>query len=328
MAQGVKRRGHIHHSILRGNKRMQLKDFMDIKIQHINIFLTVAEMGNLTRASEYLHLSASMLSKNIKIFERELGLQLFIHSKKKLTLTPAGRVLAEDMRRATNLIKNSIEVAHMRQAEQTKPIILGASDICDPEIYLLPLTKHFSSKNARFKYFLEFYSLSSLLQKLLSKEIDIAFPSLFEKETFDRIDGIESEIIARYPLTVDISFSNPMAQKGSLSIADLKEMNFIIPSPFLVPEYENKVLMPLCNKYDYKPKIKRYTDSTSAMIFNLQDENDILLIDCTVKSITGYKRIPLEDTESGILIAWRKDSTVDVLMFVKETIEYWKSEAK
>jgi DNA-binding transcriptional LysR family regulator len=307
---------------------MQRIDFMDIKIQHINIFLTIAEMGSLIRASEYLHLSASMLSKNIKIFEHELGLELFIHSKKKLILSPAGKVLVDDLRTAVNLIKNSIEAAHMQQAEQTKPIILGASDICNPEIYLLPSIEHFLSQNIGFKYFIELFPLSSLLQKLLTKEIDVAFSSFFEKETFDRIADLENEVIFRCPLTVDVSLSNPLAQKDSLSIADLKEMNFIIPSPFLVPQYENKVLTPMCNKYNYKPKIKRYTNSTNAMIFNLQDENDILLVDYTVKPITGFKRIPLEDTESGVLLAWRKDSDADVLMFVKETIRNWKSQTK
>jgi hypothetical protein len=55
----------------------------------------------------------------------------------------------------------------------------------------------------------------------------------------------------------------------------------------------------------------------------LVDENALC-----VKSIAGFKRIPLEDAESWVLLAWHKDSAMDVIIFVREAIKYRKSQTK
>lgn len=302
-------------------------DFLNIKFQQIQMFLAVAEMESIKRAAEYLHLSQSMLSKNIQLFENELGLVLFVRSKKRLYLTPAGRILAEEFRAASNLIQNAIIKAHNQQSEQMKPIIIGIPDSVNPEKYALPSIHNFSAVSEKFKYYIEFFPIQKLPQKLLSKEIDVAFSTLFEKDTFSQIDGLQCEVIATFPLTVSMFPGNQLTQKEKISVADLKGMYFILPSPFVIPDYESNILTPLCDKYGYKPKVAYYTVSTSvdAIALNLQSINDVFISDCCMKDIPKLKRIPLEATESGVIIAWRKDLNNVVTHFVNETIDYWKT---
>lgn len=57
----------------------------------IRYFVSVAQLENVSKAAELLHLSQSSLSKNIAKLESELGMALFERSGKKIILTEQGR---------------------------------------------------------------------------------------------------------------------------------------------------------------------------------------------------------------------------------------------
>lgn len=71
---------------------------MDIRV--LTYFLAVAREGTITRAAESLHIAQPSLSKQLMELEDELGKQLFIRGKRKITLTNEGLLLrrrAEDI---------------------------------------------------------------------------------------------------------------------------------------------------------------------------------------------------------------------------------------
>ena len=71
---------------------------MDIRI--LRYFLAVAREENITRAAESLHIAQPSLSKQLMELEQELGKQLLIRGKRKITLTEEGILLrkrAEDI---------------------------------------------------------------------------------------------------------------------------------------------------------------------------------------------------------------------------------------
>ncbi|WP_327179718.1 LysR family transcriptional regulator [Streptomyces sp. NBC_01335] len=68
---------------------------MDIDTRLLRYFATVAEEGHLTRAAERLFISQPALTKQIKQLETQLGVELFTRSRTGMSLTDAGRVLAE-----------------------------------------------------------------------------------------------------------------------------------------------------------------------------------------------------------------------------------------
>lgn len=55
---------------------------MDIDLNLFKTFYTVANIGNITKASQVLYVSQPAVTKSIKALEKELGGKLFIRTKK------------------------------------------------------------------------------------------------------------------------------------------------------------------------------------------------------------------------------------------------------
>ena len=64
---------------------------MDIKT--LKNFITIAENGSICKAAKELHMSQPPLSKQIKLLEDELNVQLFDRSTRGVELTNEGRLL-------------------------------------------------------------------------------------------------------------------------------------------------------------------------------------------------------------------------------------------
>jgi LysR family transcriptional regulator, benzoate and cis,cis-muconate-responsive activator of ben and cat genes len=88
----------------------------------LRLMVVLAEELHFGRASERLHVSQPALSGTLKLLESDLGVRLFKRSSRKVELTEAGQVLANEAQR---LIKES---------EQAVALVRGSS----PEI-LVPL---------------------------------------------------------------------------------------------------------------------------------------------------------------------------------------------
>ena len=83
---------------------------MDLRSLHY--FTVVAEELNFTRAAERLNMSQPPLSSQIKGLEEELGVQLFIRGKRRLTMTEAGSLLYRRARQLLELSEQTQQEIH------------------------------------------------------------------------------------------------------------------------------------------------------------------------------------------------------------------------
>lgn len=66
---------------------------LKIDLRQLNTFLTIAERGSFSRASEVLFIAQPALSRQIRLLEDALGLQVFIRYGRGVVLTTAGKLL-------------------------------------------------------------------------------------------------------------------------------------------------------------------------------------------------------------------------------------------
>jgi len=67
-------------------------------LRHVRTFVTVAEVGTVSKAAERLHTAQPALSRQLATLEREFGVQLFDRIGRRLKLTGAGERLLIDCR--------------------------------------------------------------------------------------------------------------------------------------------------------------------------------------------------------------------------------------
>ena len=63
-----------------------------MEIKQIQYFLSVVETGSFSAAADDLYISQSSLSKQIISLEKVLDVQLFDRSKRRISLTDAGKI--------------------------------------------------------------------------------------------------------------------------------------------------------------------------------------------------------------------------------------------
>lgn len=66
-----------------------------MELSDLHIFRTVAREGGITRAAEKLNRVQSNVTTRVRQFEEKLGVDLFIRSGRRLTLSPAGNTLLD-----------------------------------------------------------------------------------------------------------------------------------------------------------------------------------------------------------------------------------------
>lgn len=99
---------------------------MDFK--KLKYFLTVVEKGNITKAAEALYISQSPLSHQLKIFEQELGVQLFQKARHTIKLTDYGQLLYERGSAILAMVEQTnAEIKAMKEVSQETLFIGNAT---------------------------------------------------------------------------------------------------------------------------------------------------------------------------------------------------------
>ena len=101
-------------------------------LTQLRSFVTVAQLGHLTRAAESLHLSQPALSGHIRALEEQFGVTLFERSSTGMTLTPAGRRLVAEATQIIDAVRHLQHSAQELRGEPTGNLKLGT--VLDPSV--------------------------------------------------------------------------------------------------------------------------------------------------------------------------------------------------
>lgn len=94
--------------------------------RQLEYFLEVARTLNFSKAAENLFVSQSTLSKAIAMLEAELGAVLFVRDRHKVSLTPAGAVLATNLPRLQEDLARTIDLVQEVKEGMRGRLAIGA----------------------------------------------------------------------------------------------------------------------------------------------------------------------------------------------------------
>jgi DNA-binding transcriptional LysR family regulator len=96
-------------------------------LRHARTFVTVAELGTVSRAAQQLRIAQPALSRQIGDLERELGIRLFDRIGRRLALTSEGEQFLGDCRGLLNYASSVGERAQLLRQGDTGVLKLAAS---------------------------------------------------------------------------------------------------------------------------------------------------------------------------------------------------------
>lgn len=99
-----------------------------IETRLLQYFLTVAQELNITKAAESLFITQPTLSKQMMELEQQLGKQLFIRGKRKLTLTEEGEYLRDRAKEILELLNNTEAAFHTDEQTLRGHIAIGCGE--------------------------------------------------------------------------------------------------------------------------------------------------------------------------------------------------------
>lgn len=196
-----------------------------MELRQLTYFVGVAETLHFGHAARQLFVSQSALSQQIKLLERELGVDLFDRVKRtkwhQVELTQAGALFLVDAKNILHLSEQAIQ--HVRQVE-TKPsaITLGVFKLILPEriMGMLDLfAAHFPSLSVKL---IELPNTTQVQEWVATDRVDLGMTVLPLVH-----EGLSATTYAEVNYTILMNRNHPLASQSGIRLEQLQGQKWI-----------------------------------------------------------------------------------------------------
>lgn len=200
-------------------------------IKQIECFVHLAETLNFSRTADFLFITQPTVTHQINTLEDELGLKLFVRTKRKVELTPAGISFYNDMKEV--LTKINIAVAKAKQFAHTFESNISIGYEGNVEVKYLPdILRAFKDKFSHAHIYLKIADHKEKRNLFTNNNFDLIFAV---KESIDDLpDAVYAELFTGRFVCV-LPKDHPLARQSLIKIDDLKDYSLILLDPMKCP---------------------------------------------------------------------------------------------
>ena len=190
-----------------------------LQLEH---FLAVVEEGTFTRAAERVRRTQPAVSLSIKKLEEEVGRPLFARDVHEISLTEAGRVLADYARRMVGLRDDAMREMTKLNAMKAGSLTVAAHEAA--AVYLLPAAlRRYVQQFPDIKVGIYRSRLEEIPRQVMDRQVDVGFvkeaPSFHELQCVD-VHSDEMISIA--------SPTHPLSGRGRVTLSDVSCEQFVL----------------------------------------------------------------------------------------------------
>lgn len=197
---------------------------MRITLKQLEVFISVAQEGNVTRAAGLLNITQSATSMALSDFETQLGRKLFDRVGKRLQLNDTGRLL---LPKAIDTVARATEIEQLARDDNALigTLRIGASLTIGN--YVMPgILGTFMKNHRNSQLQLDVGNTRHIVQAIEQFDIDVGFIEGFCHEpNIEVIPWCEDELV------IFASPDHELAQKKTISEKDLASADWILREP-------------------------------------------------------------------------------------------------
>ncbi len=283
----------------------------------LRYFCETCRCHSITGAAKELFVTQPAISLAIKDLEEEFKITLFTRINNKLILTDDGARFYE---KAIYILEYCSDMQlELSKSNKKQPVKIGIPPILSGIIFLDMLEKYMR-KYPDFKVSLEEFGSVRACDMVMEDSLDLA---LVNMEMYN-IDRLDSCVLLHDKLVFCVSQNHPLADRESITVADLDNRDIIL---FNKDSVQNMMLKSKFETYKIQPNIVMQASQLYTMInFIKSGKTGCFLYNSTMREFPQYKAVPLEPPlKTDIGIVWKKGRYITAQMqrFISFAKEYY-----
>ncbi len=202
--------------------------------KNLQYFTAIAKEQSLSGAARFLGVSQPTLSVFLSDLEQDLNIDLFVRNKKKLFLTPAGRIYLDAAEKILQLQDQTIQTIHRMTHDPIQSIIVGATPLRG-SIMVAQVFPQFSRLYPNVRLEIKEAYMSDLRSHVKNGLVSFSLGSCYDSDDpdFDFITVSKEEVILAVPAFHPLAaLAAPPGEKlSSVEIRQLADTPFVLLSP-------------------------------------------------------------------------------------------------
>ena len=298
-----------------------------MELRRIRYFVTVAEELSFSRAARILHVAQPSLSKQIKLLENELEVELFDRSRRAIRLTEAGRLLLDDAHLLLRDVDSTMKRVRRAGAAQVGHLTIDfAPSVCS--MVLPGVLRAFRADHPEVVLTLRESTPDRMVEALVSGVTDVAV--LYFAFSSDGIDqAIDGAPVLRAPFLAALPEGHRLAGATDLRVADFAHENFVLPFGYPDTGLHDKVVS-LCEGAGFTPRVVQEAWLMQTTLSLVSAGMGITFVPASVRGtqVGGVVYRPLRDCPDDhveIDVLWRRDEVSPVVEAFRRTVRAWSS---
>jgi len=189
--------------------------------RQLRYFVAVAEELHFGNAARRLHISQPPLSQQIAALEIDLGVKLFVRTKRRVEITPAGAQFLKDARAILDDMKKAGDRARAAAEGKTGLLRVGLNYTAPLNPALSAISRRFTKRHPDVRLELHENTSAKQLAGLFHGALDLCFVWPTRDDASPHI-GVKA--VSRDFLHLVTSRDHPLARKESVTAGDLRDV--------------------------------------------------------------------------------------------------------
>ena len=291
-------------------------DSLPLDLREVRSFVALAEHRNFGRAARALDLAQPSLSLQIKKLERELGVQLFRRTSRRVELTEAGEALLVEARVLLGQAQLTVDTARQAGRGEIGKLTIGFYDSA-PLLIMPVLLRRFRARYPNVH--LQFTELSTREQVAALARLEIDAGIMRGPVTQP---GIRSRSIAREPLLVALPDTHALAKQSAIRVAALRDEAFVLKPRAKGSGLYDEIIA-LCRDNGFSPAVVQEANETHTVCGLVASGIGVSLVPASVRAlhVRGIVYRPLSPQATiDRCVAWSAGSRSTALRAFVETL--------